>query len=202
MNQVTWTLGLLAMNLKHTKRESKCVEMSKVQDVKQTDTRKNPARKLRSSIDWLALQSILIYWLLTWLAYPAFFGFNNSAVSLGFSNEIVFAGAYLRSVYFIFCATCPLVAILYIFHSYFVILRPVTTCQKATVFTFLLMTIENVLMAFDAVSNLHTSKTLLYIDSIIQGSSASSVPFGLSDILLVVILLTSTLYILLCQESH
>ena len=102
MNHVTWTLGLLAMNLKHTKRESKCVEMSKVQDVKQTDTRKNPARKLRSSIDWLALQSISVYWLLTWLAYPAFFGFNNSAVLLGFSNEIVFAGAYLRSVYFHF----------------------------------------------------------------------------------------------------
>jgi hypothetical protein len=195
-------LGILAINTKNTKRKSKCEEMSKVQDVKQTVTRKNLARKLRSSIDWLALQAIFLYWVLTWLSYPAFFGFNNSVVSLGSSNGIVFAGSYLRSVYFLFCATCPLVAILYIFHSYFVILRPVTACQKATVFTFLLMTIENVLMAFDALSNLHTSKALLYIDSIIQGPSASIVPFGLSDILLVVILLTSTLYILLCQESH
>lgn len=189
------------MNLKHTERASKCEEMLKVQDGKPPATLKSLARKLKNSIDWLALQSIVLYWALTWLAYPAFFGFDNYVMSFGYSNEVVFAGAYLRSFYFLFCAACPLVSILYIFDSCFVISNDVTVCQKSTAFVFLLMTIENVVMAFYSVSSLHSNKILHYIDSIVQGSSASLIPFGLSDILLVVILLASTLYILLCQES-
>jgi hypothetical protein len=134
---------------------------------------------------------MVFYWVLTWLLYPAFFAF-----------EQVDAGMISLALYYLSCALISSLAIVYIFYSVIFTSCHSSSYQKATALVLLLITIDNVIMAADAITNPYVNKTLDFVDTIIQGSSDWFVPIGLSDILLIVILIKCLLYSLQRQECR
>lgn len=164
------------MNVRPTERESKCdaKQRSLVQRVLVTT---KSLRTRLSNRDGVALNSILMYWALTYSIYPLTFGFD-------FMNSNVYWDNGLGAVYFLLCSLIPLLSIVYIFYSSAFISVKATTLQKAASIVLLLLVVENVFMAIDAIDNLETWTTLEMIDTFIHGDSDWIVPFGASDLVL------------------
>jgi hypothetical protein len=125
------------MSVHTTERDSKCVGNQESRAQKLTGI----VGRLKSNFDWLAFQAMVVYWVLTWLLYPAFFAF-----------EQVDAGMISLALYYLSCALISSLAIVYIFYSIIFTSCHSSKHQKATALVLLLITIDNVIMAADAIA--------------------------------------------------
>lgn len=163
-----------------TERGDKCDEnqQSQVTRAQAEESQLKKFLRKKSDVDTVSVQAILIYCLLTLIAYPGFF----ASVS-----HYVMADSFLGGFYFLYCALICLVSISYILHSCMVRNSKPLVTQKITSVVLLLLVVENVFMALDSVSNLEQWITLDLIDTIIHGHSEWIVPLGMSDLAFLII---------------
>lgn len=163
-----------------TERGDKCDANQRSLDIKglQSDRQLKRHLKRRSDIDWVSIQAILIYCLLTLLAYPAVFWSINPGIM---------SDSFLGASYFIFCAFICLISIAYILFSCACTGSSASLTQKATSIVLLLLVIENVFMSLDSIDNLEKWIALDFIDTVIHGNSNWAVPLGMSDLAFLII---------------
>jgi len=118
----------------------------------------------------LQLCSIVIYWALTYSAPYIYYGLDW--LTFQYSSDTLNLAHYL-----LMCTIIPAIAITYL------------VVNKATLYSFVMfmlifLTIENAVMTIDAAVNTQSVSWLELVDTVIQGSTDSLIPFGLSDVAL------------------